>query len=167
MALMDSKSKTAAGFKKPDTAQFTPPELKDVVQRVAAAGVKLMYSPDMRDELAGEVQRDAPAAQKMAESVTGLLLTIDSQAKGGIPMGALFPAGLELLGEAGEVLTSAGQAVTQDQFNEAAQLLFVMVGKKLGASDEQLMQTAEQAAGGGAQEPAQPDAEAAQPEEVA
>lgn len=170
-ALMQRARERAPAFKKPDIAAFTPPDQKDAVQRVVAAGMRLMFSPEMREELQAEVQRDAPPAQKMAESVTGLMLTLDGQSKGGIPLGAMFPAAMELLGEAAEVLSAAGQQVQQNDYNEAAQRMFVLMGKKLGATDEQLMQGAEQAIGGGEPEPGpqappQPGA-APQPQEVA
>lgn len=148
MALMQkARLLESAKFKKPDISGFVPPEARDAVDRVVAAGQKLMYSPDMRQELQAEVQRDAPPAQKMAESVTGLLLTLDKQSQGGIPMAALFPAAMELMGEAAEVLAAAGQPVTQTDYNEAAQQMFVMISRKLGIDDEQIMGAAEQAAG--------------------
>lgn len=146
------RAKAPAGFKRPDIAQFVPADLKDAVARVVAAGHKTIYSPAMREELRAEVARDVPVPQKMAEAIVGLLLTMDKQSQGGLPMGAIFPAAIELLGEAAEILTAAGQSVTQADFNEAAQLVFVLIGKKLGATDEQLMQTAQRAAGAGMME---------------
>lgn len=137
----------SAKFKKPDISGFIPPEAKDAVDRVVAAGTKLMYSPDMRQELQAEIDRDVPPAQKMAEAVTGLILTLDKQSQGGIPVQALFPAAMELMGEAAEVLAAAGQPVTQEDYNEAARQMFVLLGRKMGATDEQLMQGAEQIAG--------------------
>jgi hypothetical protein len=147
----------AEGYKKPDIAQFIPPEQKDAVDRVVAAGQKVMYSPDMREQLLEEVKRDAPIPQKLAEGVVGLLLTLDKQSNGGIPVAALFPAAMELLGEAAETLGAAGQKVTQEDYNQAAQMMFVLLGRKLGASDEQIMQGAEQAMGGQGAAPAEPD----------
>lgn len=144
------RAKAPAGFKRPDIAQFVPADLKDAVARVVAAGHKMIYSPAMREELRAEVARDVPVPQKMAEAIVGLLLTLDKQSQGGLPMGAIFPAAIELLGEAAEILTAAGQQVTQADFNEALQMVFVLTGKKLGATDDQLMQTARQAAGAGA-----------------
>lgn len=148
-ALMQrAKGRAPQGFQKPDIAQFTPPDVKDAVDRVVAAGQKVMYSPDMRQELMAEIQRKTPTSQKMAEAVTGLLLTLDKQTKGGIPMAAIFPAGLELMSEAAETLQAAGETVDQATYNEAAQMMFVLLGKKLGATEQQMMATAEQAAGG-------------------
>lgn len=166
MAIMQ-KARERNAFKRPDISQFIPEGMEDVVARVSAAGQKIMYSPDMRDELQAEVKRDAPVAQKMAESVVGLMLTLDSQTDGGIPEAALLPIGLDLLGEAAEVLSQTGGQVTIDEYNEAAQLMFVMVAKKLGHSDEQIMGAVEQAVGGAGGAPPEEAGEAMPPEEGA
>lgn len=143
-------------FKRPDTAQFVPPELHDAYARVIAAGQKLMYSPEMREELRAEIARDVPVPTKMAEAVTGLMLTMDQQSKGGIPVDVIFPCGLELLSEAADVLIAAGQPVTQEDWNEAARQMFVIMSRKFGAKDEEIMGAAEQALNGaGGQAPGQ------------
>lgn len=152
-SLLQRAKEKAPKFKRPDMAQFVPPDAKDAVDRVVAAGHRLMYSPDMRDDLQQAVDAQEPVPQKLANNVSGLLLTLDGQARGGIPMAAIFPAAMELLGEAAEVLAAAGQPVTQEDFNEAARALFVVLGRKLGATDEQMMGAAQQATGGAGQAP--------------
>lgn len=147
-ALLQRAKERTSGFKKPDIAGFIPPELRDAVDRIVAAGKKLMFAPETRQQLMQEVQRDVPPPQKMAEAISGLMLTLDQKSQGGLPVGAIFPAAMELLGDAAEVLTAAGQQVTQDDYNQAAQLMFVILGRKLGATDDQLMQTAQQAQAG-------------------
>jgi hypothetical protein len=153
-------------FKRPDISQFVPPEIKDVVDRVVAAGVKVMYSPQMQEQMKAAIESQDPVPKKMAENVTGLLLTLDKQTQGGIPDQALFPAGMELMGEAAEVLTSAGQPVTQEDYNQAARMMFVLVGQKLGGTPDQIMQAAAQAVPGEAGEEQQEGAVPGQPEEV-
>lgn len=155
-------------FTAPDWRPFTPPELVDTVERVMAAGMKLMYSEGMRDELRQAVQSDAPMPQKLAENAAGLLLMLDNKSQGGIPLQAMFPAGMALLGEAVEVVQAAGQEVGQEDFNDAALLMFAILGKKMGASDEDLMSVAQQAAAGGAGAPqGQPMQAPAQGEQTA
>lgn len=166
-------------LQKPDWRQFTPPDLIDDVERIQAAGMKLMYSPAMQQERQEAVASDAPIAETLADNTVGLLLTLDQQAQGGLPVATLFPAAMALLGEAAAVLEAAGKTVTQEDWNDAALRMYVLIGKKLGGSEEQIMQGAEQAMGGGApgaespagqppqpgQPPAQPGAEAAMPPE--
>lgn len=146
-------------FQAPDWRQFTPPELQDPVERIVAAGAKLMYSPEMRQELHQAVGAQVPVDQKLADNVVGLMLTLDQKSQGGLPVAALFPAGIGLLGEAAQVLQAAGQQVTQQDFNDAAVRMYVVIGKKLGGTDEQIMQGAQQAMGGMAPGGQQPEAE--------
>lgn len=156
-AAMPQDEQSSGDFERPDIEAFIPEEAKDAVARVVAAGIKLMTSPQMRDDVQQEIQREAPMPQKLAEATTGLMLTLDKQSQGGIPVAAMFPAAMELLGEAAEVMVAAGQPVTQADYNEAAQMMFVMIGKRMGATEEQMMGAAEQAIGqGGAQEGAEP-----------
>lgn len=166
MSIM-KQARARNAFQRPDISQFIPPGQEDTVARVAAAGQRLMYAPGMRDELNAEVERDAPVTQKMAESVTGLMLTLDQQTPGGIPQEALFPAALDLLSEAAEVLSQAGDVVTADEYNEAALLMFVMMSKKLGIPDDDIMGAAEKAAGVAEEDAAAPAREqgAAPPDE--
>jgi len=147
MAILDQARQRAA-FQPPDPSTFVPPEQKDAVDRVVAAGQRIMYAPDMRQELLAEVKSKEPIPIKLAKAVTGLMLTLDQQSKGGIPQQALFPAALELLGEAATVLTKAGQQVTQDEYKEAARAMFVLMGHKLGLSQDEIMQGAQQALDG-------------------
>jgi len=144
------------GFKKPDPSTFIPKGQEDAVERVVAAGLKTMYAPGMREELQNEVNRDVPVPQKLAEGVVGLVLTLDKQTKGGIPMPAIFPAILMLLAEGAEVLNAAGQPVTQEDYNEAAQLAYVLWARKMGAKDEDIMGQLEQQVAGGQGAPQAP-----------
>jgi hypothetical protein len=134
-------------FKRPDVRSFiSSPQIQDAVDRVVAAGRKIMFAPAMRDELKAEINRPVPVPQKLAEGVVGLMLMLDGKSKGGIPMEALFPATIELLGEASEAMAAAGQPVDQETFNEAARMAFVLMARKLGASDEDIMGAAQSAA---------------------
>lgn len=160
-AAMPQEEQTGGDFERPDIEGFIPEEAKDAVARVVAAGIKYMTSPQMRDDVQQEIQRDVPMPQKLAEATTGLMLSLDKQSQGGIPMAAMFPAAMELLGEAAEVMVAAGQPVTQADYNEAAQMMFVMIGKRVGATEEQMMGAAEQALGqgGAAEEGGSPEQE--------
>lgn len=135
-----ARAESAQGFKPPETSSYVPEEQRDAVERVVAAGMRILYGADMREEVQKELARDVPMAQKLAEAVTGLLLTLDSQSRGGIPEAALAPAAQALLGEAVEIAQAAGQPVTEEEFKEASMLCFQMIGKKLGYTDEQIMQ---------------------------
>ena len=69
----------SGGFKEPDVTSMIPPELRDIVERVHAAGLKIMTAPEMRDEVQQGIQSPDPVPQKLAQNVTGLLLTLDKK----------------------------------------------------------------------------------------
>lgn len=157
-----AKAEAPAGdtFKNPDISQFIPEGARDAVDRIVAAGMKLMFSPEMREELMAAVQSPDEIPKKIADNVTGLMLTMDGQSQGGIPVEAIFPALCKLAGEAANVLVEAGQNVTQEDFNDALLMIYVANGKKLGGSEEELMQGAQDALGGAdADAPPEPDPE--------
>jgi len=159
MALMNraaakvENQKAGPTFKRPTIP--VSPKMKDVVDRVVAAGMKIMFAPEMADERNQAVSSNEPVSQALAKNVVGLTLILDQKSQGGIPMEAIFPAAMELLSEVGELFVKAGKPVTQDDYNDAARLMYIMIGKKLGASDDELMNGAKQAvsAGAGEQDP--------------
>lgn len=141
----NNASKTGPSFTPKDPREFVPEEQHDAVDRVVAAGMKLMYSPEMADEREAALAAKGPPAPTIADNVTGLMLTLDQKAKGGIPEATIFPAAVMLANEAAQMLVHGGTNVTQDDYNESLQLLYTQLGKKLGISDDQLMQGAQDA----------------------
>jgi hypothetical protein len=127
----------AGGFKRPDLSKVVPPKQQDAVARLVAAGMRIMYSPEMREQVMEVVQGDMPVPQKIAESVVGLMLLINQKAKGQVPIEAIFPAMLELMAEAAEMLAAAKQPVSQADYNEAAQYAAVLMAQKMGAPNKE------------------------------
>ena len=138
-SLMQSAKDKAPAFKRPDIRPFIAKGQEDAVERIVAAGMKLMYSPDMKEEVMQAIQSDQPTAQKLGENAAGIILTLDQQAEQGLPEEAMFPAGAELMSEAAEMLVSAGVKVTQDDWAEGFMYLVAIIGKKMGATDEDMM----------------------------
>jgi hypothetical protein len=142
-------AKTAApSFKRPNVKAFIPKGQEDAVARVVAAGMKVMYSPEMREEVMAAVQADQPVGMKLGQNVAGLVLTLDQQAPNGIPVEALFPAAGGLLIESADTLQAAGIKVTQEDFDEGMRVALTILAKKMGATDEQIMQEAQKRVGG-------------------
>lgn len=147
---------------------------QDVIDRLHAAGVKVMYSPGQDAQRQKAIQ-DAKASGKIANvialNVTGLMLILDKQTKGGVPAKALFPAAMQLAGDAEEMLGNAGIEATPDDMKDVSRQLYVMLAKKFfGATDEQINQGASNAlkSSGQGSEPAEPmDGEPETPEENA
>jgi hypothetical protein len=143
MAAQAAEPDSGPAFKKPDISAHIPPELKDTVDRIVAAGMKIMYAPQMRGDLMKAVQSQEPTPKVLAENITGLMLAIDQKAgKSGLPPPAVFPAAMELFGDAATVLTQAGKQVSQNDYDDGLRMLYVMLGKKMGGTDAQIMDAA-------------------------
>lgn len=142
-ALFDRAKEAApqgGGFQRADVKKLVPEAQRDVVDRIVAAGMRYLYSPEMRQEVMQALQAQEPIPQKIGANAAGLILTLDNQMQGGIPMDALFPAALELVGEAAEVVEKAGQPVTQEDYNAGCLVAMAILAKKLGADDQQITQ---------------------------
>lgn len=159
-------------FTKPDlSAVPLTPEQKDQADRIVAAGMKMMLSPQMRDDLKKAMASPEPTPKVLSENVVGLMLTMDSKAgKSGLPQEAIMPAAVELLGEAGQLMVDGGRPVSQEDFKTAIQMTFVLISKKMGMDDAQIMDTAnkalpadQQVAGGAPPDGPAADASAAAP----
>ena len=147
MAIFDQAQKAPkeqGGFTPPPVESFVPEEHLDAVQRVVAAGMKLVYQGDMAEDVKAELARDVPVAQMLAEASVGWLLILDKQAPQGIPEHILAYALQALVGEAAEIATQSGRAVSADEFEDAVMLAHQLMARKLGYNDEQIMQGAQQ-----------------------
>lgn len=138
-SLLQKAKGKAPAFKRPDLSAFIPEGQEDAVARLVAAGMKIMYAPDMKDEVMAAVQADQPAGQKLGENAAGIMLTLMEQAQGNVPPEAIFPAAAELMSECAEMLNAAGQPVTQEDWKDGFYMLLGILGKKLGGTDEQIM----------------------------
>lgn len=145
--LMKKAQDAKQPFTPPDLAPHIPEELRDDVDRIAAAGMKIMYSPQMKEEVMQAVQSPEPPGIKMGQNVAGLMLILDEKSQGNLPVDAIFPAGMQLLVESANLLQAAGQTVSDEDFRDASLSLFATLFKKMGASDEDIMGVAQ----GGAQ----------------
>ena len=113
MPLMDraaQATKNAPTFKRPTVP--VSPDMREAVDRVVAAGMKMMYAPEMKDERDKVLAMTEPVALVLAQTVTGLTLVLDKKSQGGIPMPALFPAAIELLADLADLFVKAGKPVT-------------------------------------------------------
>lgn len=143
-------------FPLPNPASYIPHGYEDVVSRLVAAAMKLMYSKQLRPALMRSIQSKEPAPKRLALSVVGLFLMLDGKTRGGIPLPAIFPACLAILGEACKIAVSAHQQVSQSDYKQAALIMATLIAQKMGGSPQQIMGGYQRALAG--QQPAQPGA---------
>jgi len=152
--LMQKAEAAKKPFTPPDLAPHIPPELKDDVDRITAAGMKLLYAPQMKEDVMAAIKSPEPPGIKLGQNVAGLMLILDQKAQGSMPVDAIFPAAMQLLVESANMLQAAGETVTDDDFRDAGLSLYATLFKKMGASDEEIMSVAQ----GGQAPPEAPEA---------
>lgn len=142
-SLLQKAKERAPAFEKPDVAALIPEGQEDAVGRVVAAGLKIAYHPSMRQQLVESVQGEEPVPVKLGDNVAGLMLLMQKRAKGGgIPPAVMLPAAMELLGEAAEMLSAAGETVTREDFNDGAIRMIGQIAKAMdpNATPEMIQQ---------------------------
>lgn len=132
-----AQPQAGGAFQRPDISKSIPPEQQDAVARIVAAGMKVMYAPDTREQILQVVQSRDPMPKKLAESVVGLLLVMDQRKT--LPAEALPWAAVELLGEAAEILQAAKQPVSDEDFKAACTMAVWLIARKMGASDDEIV----------------------------
>lgn len=124
---------------KTKVVEAIPPNLRDAFERVVLAGMKVMYSPETEDMVAQTLEGPGEMWKKIGEGVAGLMMILDKQSGKGIPQDILIPAAIELVNEAGTHLNTIGQKVTPEDIKTATQYVVVLLAKKMGANDQQIM----------------------------
>lgn len=90
------------------------PEMQEAVDRVVAAGGKIIYSDEGGATITEGLQAGASdPAQAVAKETFTLMLSLDEKSKGTIPEEAIIPAGMKLLTLVAELGETSG-AITVD-----------------------------------------------------
>lgn len=109
-----------------------PPQLRGAVERLVVAGMKLMFSPQMRQAVMAQLQGGA-TPEKVAQGIAGLISVLQGQAKGQVPQPALIPAAVILACQALDFLGKGGQMqVTKDTIGQTVQAVVAFLAQKMG-----------------------------------
>lgn len=123
-----------------NVASVLPENLQEPFERVVLAGMQIMFSKDMQDDIQRELSGNRPMFQKLAESVAGLMGLITQQSKG-MPPDVVVPAAIELLHEAAAYVNEVGMGeVSPEETKQATQYLVALLLKGSGAADDQIAQ---------------------------
>lgn len=124
---------------KTKVVEAIPPNLRDAFERVILAGMKVMYSPETADMVEEVMSGPGEVWKKLGEGVAGLMMLLDKQSGKGIPQDIIIPAAIELVHEAADHLNKTGQEVSEEDVKTATQYVAVLIAKKFGANDQQIM----------------------------
>lgn len=119
-------------------AMTIPPELQDAYQRIVLAGRKIMYSPQMADQIKQLLAGPGAVSDKIAQGVVTLMGLILNQSNHTLPPKLIIPCTLELVTEAAELLRQAGLKVTDQDIAAAMASAMADVLQKVGVTPDQL-----------------------------
>lgn len=116
-----------------------PPDLENAYQRVVVAGMKIMFSPETRDEVLKQIDGPGPMPEKLAKGIAGLMILLFDQSNKTMPPQVIIPAGIELLVHAGEFLDKSGSEVSDQEIGTAISLMIQMLLKTFGIDPAKMM----------------------------
>lgn len=129
-------------------AMHVNPQQQEQLQRIVAAGMKVMFSQQTHQLMLDSMQGEGPVEQKLAQGVVGLMGMLWSESKGSIPPSLIIPAATVLMAEAADFMNQAGQPVTPEQFGAATEMMIDLLLKQGGVDSNKLAAAAD--GGGGA-----------------
>lgn len=107
------------------------PQENDALQRVVAAGMKIMFDPKTFPMLKAGVSKEGPMPEKLAQQAVGLLKLLQDRANGSIPRQILIPAAMMLMLEVGRTIHDMGMpSPTPEDVQAAYKLLVPLVAKE-------------------------------------
>lgn len=126
----------AAGNVDPFEKVYDTPEEQEAVDRVVAAGGKLLYSDEGSKAILEGLKSGAPEEAIAREAFT-LMLSLDQKSKGTIPEDAMMPAAVKLASLIAEMGQKAGVIQTSPNTVPGALQHLVALGIENGIIDPQ------------------------------
>lgn len=117
-----------------------PKEMEKAYGVAVEAGLKLLFSPETREQTVEYFEGDGDAPQKIGEGVAGIMGLIFQQSNGTMPGQIVIPAGVELIGHCVEVARKMGIEVSDEDAAEGVAQFIQVVLKQAGATPEQIQQ---------------------------
>lgn len=119
-------------------AMHVNPQQKQQLERIVAAGMKVLFDKSTHQMMIDAMQGDGPIEQKLGQGIVRLIGVLWSESKGSIPPELLIPAGMVLLAEAADFMNQAGQTVTPEQFGKANEIMLDTLLQQAGVSSDKL-----------------------------
>lgn len=125
---------------KSNIEQHTPPELKEIVDRLVLAGMKMMFDEKTNQFVMAEFKKLGGDAQAVPVAISALITQLLARTKGRMPPPAIVPATLILLMEALAFLDEGGVIkVDADVISDCTEDTAAYLMQKLGLdSPEQI-----------------------------
>lgn len=133
------------------------PKQQTQLERIVAAGMKVMFSEKTRGIVRQELQKSKDIASVLGESVAGLMGILLKQSNNALPLDLLIPAGLVLLAHAAEMTEKISIPITDADVGDASEIFIHVVLHMNGMSGDKMADVIE-SGGVSGQAPAAPAA---------
>jgi hypothetical protein len=121
------------------TAKINPPNLTPVVQKVVAAGQKVIYSPETQKLLIAQMTGGGDQAENVGSGIAKLMGILMNQSHNTIPMQAAVPAATILMCDGLDFLEQAGDVqVTPDFLAQCTKDMSSALLQVFGVSPEKI-----------------------------
>lgn len=122
-----------------------PPELKEALDRIVAAGMKVMYSEETHQNVMEMMPKDGSPAQNLGVGISRLISLLYEQSNKTLPPQLMIPAGLVLLIDAADYLKQSGEMDIEDRdIGEATIVMITEIFKLAGGNADMAMQLVDQ-----------------------
>lgn len=139
----------------PDAPKVDP----TAIQRIVAAGMKLLFSKETHNQLFDGINTrdDVPLEYELGKGGAGLMLIMYKESNQSMPVEAMIPAGAILLAKACEFINETNLApITDEDYAGAMEMMITELHKELSAAEAGgNEQTADQQQGGARPAPGQ------------
>lgn len=117
------------------------PQLQNAFQRIVAAGLKIMYSPQTRQLLQNQMRQHGEPTEIAGEGVAKLIAIAYKESRGTMPMKAAIPAAQVLLCEALDFMAKAGMIeITNDTIAESTKSMIAYLLQIFGFTQQKIQQ---------------------------
>ena len=137
------------------------PQQSQQLQRIVVAGKKVMYSPQTHHLMQQQMAAPGPIAQKLGQSIAGLLGILMKESQNSIPPKLLIPAGMVLVADAADFLNKSGSPVAPADIGSAIEIMMRAILGQAKVDPDKMAQAAQ--AHGAAAQAAPPGAPVATP----
>ena len=132
------------------------PQQKQQLERIVAAGKKVMFDKKTHHLMEETMQGDGPPEQKIGGGVVSLLGILWNESKQSLPPELIIPAGVVLVAEATDFLNQTGQTVTPEQIGGATEFMIDTLMKGANVDSNKLAEAGNRSLGVPTQAPPQP-----------
>jgi hypothetical protein len=132
-----------------------PENLKASFEKVVHAGLTIMYSPKLEQQLNQRIASSSDPAKEAAEGAARMMSNLYQQSGKKLPIPLVIPAAMVFGFEWLDLVAKAGKAdITPDLIAQTTQAIADSVLPMMGITKDKLAQLVAQSQSGGAQQPA-------------